>query len=72
MSDERITLYVWKPNGHGPKSFFVMAKSTEEALNSVITYINEMDDDYSYPRDFPVGYEIETYSMGAVACNDND
>ena len=37
-----MRLYAWKPEGHGPLSFFVMAKSEDAAKKSINNFIANM------------------------------
>ena len=67
-----MKLYVFRPDGHGPLTFMVLADSEVEAMNYVYTYIASQEDLYRddyFGTDF---YACEVYDVGEVAINDND
>lgn len=75
-----MKLYAWIPKGHGPFSFFVMAKSIEEAKAAVLKSIDDcqLDDYHSGKRlqekfsDGTSVYNLEVYEEGEVATNLNE
>lgn len=78
-------LYAFQPDGHGPKSFFVIAESLEDALVRVQAYIKADNlDDYFYrgidrmyvPRGNSSSasngvYDLTILNPGEVIDNDN-
>ena len=75
-----MKLYAWRPKYHGPLSFFVMAKSIEEARAAVLKLIDDkkMDDYDSGERlqekssDGTGVYSLEVYEEGEVVTNSNE
>lgn len=75
-----MKLYAWRPKYHGPLSFFVMAKSIEEAKAAVLKLIDDkkMDDYHSGQRlqekssDGTSAYNLDVYEEGEVAMNLNE
>lgn len=75
-------LYAWQPTGHGPFSFFVMAKSEDEAKASVDAYIEKMQksgfDGYDRFTEYDYrGWDTDSYTLhvldiGEVIDNCND
>jgi len=66
-----MKLYAWQPDGHGEKSFFVMAENIVEALEAVLDAIKGLDEYYS--RGFGTDYYTLTVAgPGKVILNDND
>lgn len=75
-----MNLYAFRPNGHGPQSFFVMAESEEEArmlINARIALRTKSDPEFPY-GDYGLdewtegNYEMKVYMPGQVATNSND
>jgi len=73
-----MKLYAFQPNGHGEKSFFVIAESEKEAREFVSKKIAELlangegysnYDFSSWGTDY---YRLEVFEIGQVALNDND
>ena len=66
-----MRLWVFRPNGHGPKTFMVMAATEEEAIICVERY--RAKNALNYRDAWPEGYlHPESYTRGEVAMNDND
>lgn len=63
-------LYLFRPQGHGPATFIVMADNEEEARKSVL-----VNKEYLHPCGLSADldeYDVEVYEAGEVAINDND
>jgi len=77
--DDNLKLYAFQPDGHGPYSFFVMAKSEADAREAIegwrITEGLEKDN-YNmggyYDDDDDYDYELTVLKEGEVIVNDND
>lgn len=68
-------LYAWHPDSHGPLSFFVMENTEETAIIAVQKWIDEQKQQglSSYFIDnWPKNHELEVFSPGEVAVNNND
>jgi hypothetical protein len=65
-------LFVWRPEGHGPKTFIVMSESQEQAEQAVREYISSPKDYDFDSGNWPEGHTLETYELNQVAENDND
>ena len=64
-----MKLYIWRPDGHGMPSFFVVAKSLEEALTARDAYLTK---EYPDPWWVVEGFSLEVFDVGEVAEHDND
>jgi len=64
-----MKLYAFTPDGHGPKSYFVMAGSMDEATHAVAPLASVQR---IYGGDWPDGYELAIYDPLEVAMNSND
>jgi len=71
-----VQLYAFHPNGHGEMSFFVMAKSEDEARQYVDNLIEFGYDNEGYSirsRGWGTDYYTMTvYNVGEVATNENE
>ena len=68
-----MKLYVWRPDGHGQKTFMVVAASEDEGRQAVTAYIKEnYDSDYGSDGWGTDYYMLEVFEPGQVAENDND
>lgn len=77
-----MKLFAFKPNGHGPYSFFVMAENEEQAKKSVQDHINKFYPSRTDGRNNPWrmetngwgtdDYEMSVYEENEVAENCND
>ena len=66
-----MKLWVFRPSGHGPETFMVMATTEEEAIMCVERY--RAKNALNYRDAWPEEYlRPEVYARGAVAVNDND
>ncbi len=66
-----IKLYVWQPDGHGEYSFFVAAKSKEEATAAIERYRgkdNLHNKSDGWGTDY---YSLTVLEVGQVITNDN-
>ena len=72
MADLR--LYAFRPEGHGPQSFYVMASSEDHARAMVDEYVQDMRENQNiYGADeWPGNYTMEVAGIGEVMSNDND
>jgi len=67
-----LKLFAFYPEGHGVKSFFIMAKDKETAMAKVESFCkkkNEYGYVYYKGNDY---YYIEEYDENEIAVNDND
>ena len=76
-----MKLYAFQPEGHGPKSFFVMSESEEEARKAVSDYCSKIifegktqSWEYCSTEDCNPFYEHDVIELGPneVVENDND
>ena len=77
-----MKLFAWRPHGHGPLSWFVMAATFEEAESCVLEEIKRLkslpDWDYNRITDYECdgwgtdSYEITVAERGVVLYNAND
>lgn len=66
-----MTLFYYQPDGHGPKSFFVMAENEKEADIAIRSHIKRWFlDDYDSGEYDPAF--LERAQVGEVIQNDND
>jgi len=71
-------MYSWQPDGHGPRSFFVVAASPEEAAHAVNAYRRvelakgTWPDYYTYGRDDLKPSDFHVSAPGEVIENNND
>lgn len=75
MSNQEIKLFAFQPTGYGQYSFFVMAASEGEALQSVERYIEEnfgSTCSYPYAGFGTDGYKLRVLGRGEVIVNAND
>lgn len=63
-----MKLYVWRPNGHGAYSYFVIAESEEQALKFVEKHMEE-DKPWGWGTDY---YYLEVFDSGTVVEHEND
>jgi len=67
-----MKLFAFYPKWHGEKSFFIMAKDKETAMEKVELYC-KMVNEYGYRYYRNNGYYyIEEYDENEIAENDND
>jgi hypothetical protein len=78
-NDSQLRLYAWQPDEcHGPLSFFVMARSEEEAKRFVVEHVRKNRMDYPSPYFLPPfcggedPYVLTVAGVGEVLTNDND
>ena len=67
-----MKLFAFQPRGHGPASFFIMAKSIEGARVRVHDFCQNQDDEYYYA--YYIGndnYEVLEYDENIIVVNDN-
>jgi hypothetical protein len=69
---DSTSLFVWRPDGHGPLTLSVMSESQEQAEQAVRQYISVPRDDDSNCGNWPEGYTLEIYGLNQVTENDND
>jgi len=77
-----MKLYVFRPNGHGPLSWFVVANSHDEAITEVQAEIDRRRtlapgaQDWLSKHDYDGWdegeYELETHGIGVVVSHAND
>lgn len=77
-----MKLYAWQPTGHGELSFFVAARTEEEAREAVEKYIAEWSrSDANFSQRIRSGdihgwgtdyYELTVCEPGVVIVNNND
>ena len=66
-------LYAWYPKGNGPWSFFVTAMNQEAAYKAVKEYRKKgRKTDSYFLANWPVDYDLEVFTPGEVAINNND
>ena len=64
-----MKLYAWQPKGHVQKSFFVMANSEQEAIDSKIEELISNDDEYYYSVLNIYGWKKEHYRLTVAEIN---
>ena len=62
-----MKLFVYRPNGFGQETFFVMEESKEKALKKIVEFIEK--EGYE-PWDWDL-YKWEEYELGKVTTNSN-
>lgn len=76
MSGKHLTLFAWQPNGHGPRSYFVMAESVSAARAAIERHVIEqhrrwpesaMEWDFYFRTEAPKSLPVDE-----VVSNDND
>ncbi len=67
-----MNLYVWQPKGHGPYSFFVMEGTKKDAIEAVKRFIKHSGGPKYFNGSWPRDYNLEVFSPGEVAINNND
>ena len=73
MIGKQAQLYAFRPDGHGPHSFYVVAMSSGQARALVDAHVDKMRrDGRKYETgDWPHGYEMEVGEIGDVMENEN-
>lgn len=71
-----MKLYVWRPPGHGPSTFMVVAADEDAARAAVDAHVRReyMQPDgvfKYYSWGWPDDYQLEVYEPGQVCENDN-
>ena len=66
-----MRMFVWRPDGHGPYTFSVLAETQAEAVLAVVSEVQKINDSW-LTGGWPDGFTLEMYSPGQVALNDND
>jgi len=68
-----MNMFVFRPEGHGPLTFMVLAASKADAYDRVREYVNSKrrsGESYEY-LGWPRFYQCEGYPSGVVATNCN-
>lgn len=67
-----VNLYVWKPVGLGPDSFFVLAETLDQAHAAVARpYAKECKTPFACVAAWPEEYELSVHGVGEVVTNPN-
>lgn len=68
-----VMLYAWQPKGHGQNSFFVAAKSEDEAIKAVEKHMTEDEyiGDYETRGWLTDYYELTVLPVGVATNNAN-
>jgi hypothetical protein len=73
-----MKIYCWRPNGHGPLTFSVLASSEVEAQTIIDNYIQEHFRESNGRLRYEAqgwdtgGYELFVYQPGQVMVHEND